>query len=279
MRPRLSQRSRGARLRWAAAVFAVTVSVGVSAASPRAHAADLTAYQITGRLHAAAAGSTPNLRGLNLAGLDLTNLDFKRADLSTSDLFGADFSGANLTGVNLKGAKLDRVILVAARFDGATLDGATLLRPSAYSSLKPTAVEAPSFVGSSLRRVRLFGRFSYANFERADFTEATCAPFGKTGFIEHIWRTEFANARMADATLLGADFTHALLTFADLRRANMRDVVLRDADLTGADLTDADVTGADVSGADLSGVIVSGATGLDTLKGLSTARNADRMIR
>ncbi len=130
-----------------------------------------------------------------------------------------------------------------------------------------------------MRSVRLFGRFNRADFSGADLSEATCAPFGKTGFIEHIWRTEFSGAKLEATTFAKADLTHALFSFASLKGADLSGAILRDADLSNADLTGADVTNADVSGADLDGVILKDAKGVETLIGLQTARNAAKIIR
>lgn len=242
-------------------------------------AADMTARDVTRQLYQTPLGSRPNLSGQHLSRLDLAGLDFKMATLSKSNLFGADLSQANLTGADLSGANLDRVTLTSAQFNGANLTGASLLRPSAFSSLTPNAKEAPSFAGADMRGIKMFGRFSRASFANADMTDATCAPFGKTGFIEEIFRSEFSGSNLSGAILLRANLTHALFSFANLTGAVLRDANLRNADLTGADLTDADLTGADVTGADLSGVKIAGAKGFDKLRGLAAARNADKVVR
>lgn len=260
------------------AFLVTTIAWGV-AGTCAAPAAEMTARDVTIRLRDAAAAAPANFSGKDLARLDLSNLDFRGAILSRSDLFGADLTGAVFQGSDLAGANLDRVTLIGANFDRARLDGASLLRPSAFSTLTPTAAEAPSFKGSSMRGIRLFGRFSRSDFSGADLTEATCAPFGKTGFIEEIWRTELAGANLSGALLARANLTHALLSFADLSGADLRGVVLKNADLTGADLRGANLAGADVTGADLSGVRVEGATGFDAVIGLAAARNAEKIIR
>lgn len=248
--------------------------------SPRpASAAPMNARAVTQLLFQAVDGTRPDLAGQELKNLDLAGLDFKQATLAKSDLFGADLSNANLSGTDLRAANFDRVTLIATRFDNANLEGASLLRPSVFTTLTALANEAPSFRGANMRNIRMFGRFTRANFQGADLTDATCAPFGKTGFIEEIWRTEMSGANFSGAQLAGANFTHALLTFANLTGANLRDTILKDADLTGADLSGADLTGADVTGADLSGVKLAGAKGFDQLRGLAHARNADKAIR
>ncbi len=149
--------------------------------------------------------------------LDLSGLDFKGAKLAASNLFGSDLSRADLSKADLKGARLDRVTIIGARFDGADLSDASFLRPSSFSTLAAPVTEAPSFVGANLARTRLFGRFNRSNFRGADLSGAMLAPFNKTGFIEHIWRTELSGADLTGANLSGADLGYVLLSFANLR--------------------------------------------------------------
>jgi|CXWK01.1.fsa_nt_gi uncharacterized protein YjbI with pentapeptide repeats len=241
--------------------------------------ADMTAREVTAELFRTAEGQTPDLSGRDLSRLDLANLDFKQAALVAANLFGADVSGANFSGANLSKAMLDRVTLIGTQFEGANLEGASLLRPSAFSTLSGTSAEAPNFRNAKMRAIRMFGRFNRADFSGADLSEATCAPFGKTGFIEHIWRTEFLGAKLDGTRFAKADLTHALFSFASLKGADLSGAILRDADLSSADLTGADVTGADVSGADLDGVILKNAKGVETLIGLKDARNSAKIIR
>jgi uncharacterized protein YjbI with pentapeptide repeats len=247
---------------------------------PSVAAQGITARGVTERLFASTPDAPVDLSGQVLENLDLSGLDFKRAHLSKAKLFGADLSSANLSGADLRAANLNRVTLTRARLDNADLEGASLLRPSIFSTITGGIKdEAPSFRAANMRGIRMFGRFGQADFSGAVLTDATCQPFGKTGFIEEIWRTELSGANLSGADLERANLTHALLSFADLHGANLRDAVLRNADLTGADLTGADVTGADISGADLSDVRISGAIGLDKVKGLATAHNAEKLIR
>lgn len=260
-------------------IIAALAGLATLVVSSALSAADMTARDVTKELFEARGDQPPNFSGRHLSRLDLTGLDFKKASLSNANLFGADLSQANLTGADLSGANLDRVTFTSARFTGANLKGASLLRPSAYSSLTPTASEAPNFAGADMRGIKMFGRFSRASFANADLTGATCAPFGKTGFIEEIFRTEFSGSDLSGASLQGADLTHALFSFANLTGANLRDATLKNADLTGADLSGADVTGADISGADLTGAKLAGIKGFDRVRGLAEARNADKAIR
>ncbi len=266
-----------------AGLFALAVTAAADAG------AGLSARDVASLLFKAAPGSHPALNGRDLTRLDLAGLDFKKADLSKSDFFGADLSGANLSGTDLSGASLDRVTLIGARLDGARLDHASMMRPSTFSTIVPLLSEASSFKGASLKSVRFFGTFVGADFSGADLTDAYCAPNSKTGFIEHIWRTDFMSANLSNSPLTRADIALARLSFANLKGAVMRDVILLDADLSGTDMTGADMTGADLSGADLTdadvtgadlaGVKLTGAKGLDTLKGLALAHNSAKVVR
>ncbi|HML29876.1 MAG TPA: pentapeptide repeat-containing protein [Hyphomicrobium sp.] len=255
----------------------------------RSSAADLSARDISILLFRAAPGSHPALNNRNLTRLDLAALDFKKADLRQANLFGTDLTSANLSGTDLTGASLDRAIIISAHFDGATLDDASIMRPATTSTLVPVPNEAPSLKGASLKRVKFFGDFSGSDFSGADLTDSICAPTNRTGFIEHLWRTIFASANLSGAVLTRANMDWAQMSFAVLKGAVMRATTLRQADLSGADLSGADLSGADLSGADLTDANVSGADlsgtrltdakGLNTLKGLSLARNSDKIIR
>lgn len=242
-------------------------------------AAQSTVSSIARELSELPAGEKPNFAAKDFVRLDLSDLDFKSANLARANLFGADLSRANLANADLSGAMLDRVTIVGTNFNNANLKGASFLRPSVFSNLEQNANEAPSFKNASMAGIRMFGRFTRADFSGANLNDATCAPFGKTGFIEHIWRTELSGANLSGATLARANLTHALLTFADLRGAILKDAILKDADLSGADLRGADLTGADISGADLSGAKLQDVVGLETAKGAADALNLDKAIR
>ncbi|MFA6139317.1 MAG: pentapeptide repeat-containing protein [Hyphomicrobium sp.] len=242
-------------------------------------AADVTVRDLTSRLYHAERGSPLQLGGLDLRDLDLSGLDFKGATLAASNLFGSDLSRADLSKANLKGARLDRVTIIGTRFDGADLSDTSFLRPATFSTLAAPIGEVASFAGANMRRTRLFGRFNRTSFAGADLSGAKLAPFTKTGFIEHLWRTEMVGADLSKANLSGADFSYTLLAFANLRGANLAGAILRQADLSRADLTGADLTGVDLGDADLDGAILTGTRGLDTALGLATARNVAKAIR
>jgi uncharacterized protein YjbI with pentapeptide repeats len=242
-------------------------------------AADISVRQLTERLYHADRSTPLQLGGLDLRELDLSGLDFKGATLANSNLFGADLSRADLSKANLKGARLDRVVIIGARFDGADLSDTSFLRPSSFSTLAALSSEVASFAGANLSRARLFGRFNRTNFSGANLAGAMLAPFNKTGFIEHIWRTELAGANLSKVNFAGADLSYTLLAFANLRGANLAGAVLRKADLSRADLTGADLSGVDLTEADLDGAILTGTRGLNTALGLDSARNVEKAIR
>jgi len=257
--------------------LAVLLLAGLAPA--QAPAADITVRQLVERLYRADPAKPVDMSHLNLRNLDMSGLDFKGAKLIGSDLFGADLTRADLSRADLSAARLDRVVIIGVRFDDANLAGASLLRPSAFSTLAAPQSEAVSFARADLSGSRIFGRFNRANLSGANLTGATLAPFGRTGFIEHIWRTELMGANLSRATLAGADLTQTLLAFANLRGANLSGAVLRKADLSRADLTGADLTGADLSEADLDGAILVGVRGLDTVQGLASAHNVQTIVR
>lgn len=264
--------------------IALALPVMLAIAAAPVSAADVSARDVAHRLVAATAERPLDLAGHDLTRLDLSGLDFKAARLSGANLFGADLSGANLAGADLSRALLDRITMVSARFDRADLTEASLLRPSGSAHLVGAPDEAATFTGARLVRARVFGRFHRADLTGADLTDATLAPFGRTGFIEHIWRTEFLAARLDGARLVRADLGHVLFAFATLKGADLSGARLVDADLTGADLTGADLTGADLTNADLtnadlSGARLKGVVGLDKARGWDKARNTAAALR
>lgn len=256
------------------------LSLGIAILFPcQSWAADFSAREVAEQLFRADAKDPLNLSRRDLTRLDLSGLDFKQARLEGADMWGADLTGSDLSNVDLRTARLDRVVIIGARFDGADLTGASFLRPTAFSSLASRPEEAASFAGAQLVEAKLFGRLNRASFRRANLMKATLAPFGRTGFIEHIWRTELMGADLTEANLKGANLTYVLFSFSTLRGANLQGAILRNADLSRADLTGADLTGADLTDADLDGAILTGAKGLDLTLGLAEAHNTEKAIR
>lgn len=244
-----------------------------------ATAADYTARDLTKLLFKAEQGSAPDLAGKDLSGLDLAAVDFKKARLGKANMFGADLTRANLMDTDLAGARLDRATIIGANFDRADLTGASILRPTAFGDITAAAADAPSFRNANLKGARIFARLTRADFSGADLSDTYCAPFGKTGFIEVIWRTELSGANLSNANLTRSDLTHALFNFANLTNANLSASILVNADLSGADLSGADLTGADLTGADLESTILTGVKGLDTVTGWAAVRNGEKAIR
>lgn len=258
--------------------MALTLAMALVFAPFLASAADFNARDLTMKLYAAPQNSKTDLAGKDLSRLDLADVDFKQARLAGANLFGADLTRANLKGSDLKGVNLDRATIIGAHFENANLEGASILRPTAFSSMTAPANDAPNFRGANLKNARIFARLNRADFSGANLEGTYCAPFGKTGFIEVIWRTELTGANLKGANLARADFTHALFNFADLSGADLSGAILINADFSGATLTGANLAGADLSLADLDGTNLKGALGLDSVKGLATARNAEKAI-
>lgn len=259
----------------------VSVLLALLPAAPAVRAADMTAREVTQAVFNAAPGRAIDLSGRKLDGLDLAGLDFKRALLAGADLTGTDLTGANLTGVDLAGAHLDRATLIGADLSGADLTGATILRPAVFSSLDNNRSEAPRFHGANLTDVRIVAnRLDGADFSNADMTRAILGP------VDYAWGEERYAQR---SVMLGCDFSGARLhnanlingvyQFANFKGADMTGVLLAGADLSKADLTGADLTGADLTGANLDEAILSKVKGYDTIRGLASAHNIDRMIR
>lgn len=260
-----------------AVLLAVLLVLALSARAPQA--GEITVRDLTTMLYHADRAKPPHFSGIDLRELDLSGLDFKGATIADTNFFGADLSRADLSHAKLKGCHLDRVTIIGTRFDGADLSDTSFLRPSTFSTLAAPASEAASFAGTNLTHARIFGRFSRMDFHGAKLTGATLAPFNRTGFIEHIWRTDLSGANLSNADLSGANLTYVLFSFANMRGANLSGAILRKADLSRADLTNADLTGVDLSEADLDGAILTGAHGLNTALGLDTARNVEKSIR
>jgi uncharacterized protein YjbI with pentapeptide repeats len=244
--------------------------------------ADMTVRDITATLFKAKPGETVDLSNRNLAYLDLAGLNFKAAKLRGSDLYGVDFTGANLRGADLSNTRLDRSVLIRADLAGANLSGATILRPTIYTDLTNNPKDAPRYSGANLVHARVHANLSGADFHAADLSDANFAPLvarKREGVISALADNklvgcDFTNAIMQGAHLDGADLTFAHFTGADLKGATLTRANLSRADFSGADLTDVDLTGADLDGATLIGV-----KGLDTVKGLTNARNFRTTIR
>lgn len=242
-------------------------------------AADVSVREVSEALFKASETSPVDFAGRDLSELDLAGLNFKGARLSGVNFYGADLSDVSLAGADLKAARLDRATITRAEFSSANLEGATLLRPSVFSGLAPDVREAPRFLGARLAKARIFGRLDFADFRWADLSGASLV--GTDGRDEQlaIARGSYRGANFTEATLAGAILTGSNFYYAKFQKADLRGADLRDTDLTRADFTGADLTGADVTGADFDEAVVSDAKGLESLKGLASAKNVDRLVR
>jgi uncharacterized protein YjbI with pentapeptide repeats len=248
--------------------FALSLALSASAA----HAADMTARQVTQLLFATAAGITPDLSNRDLSGLDLSGLDFKKARLDGVNFYGADLSDANLSGASLKSARLDRATLIGASFTNADMSGASLLRPNVFADMAaPARRSGLSFAGARLVGANFNGRFDGVDFERADLTAAFFGPRDPREEVLITPMMSLAGANFTGAVLAGADFSNdalenARFVGADLARAN-----LRHARLGGADFSNANLDGADLTGADMRGAFLKTARGVSTAVGIAAA--------
>lgn len=241
-----------------------------------ANAAELSARDVTLAIFKSDTGKPVDLSQKDLSKLDLAELNFKGAVLSGANLYGTDLSGANLANVDLSGARLDRATLVRADFTNANLSHATVLRPTTVSSRAFAQTDAqglradvPRFSRANLTRARVIAQLDYADFRRADLTEANFSPFEKPGnAVAAVPRNQLRGANFSGAKLQRSFMTSTILVFAKFLGADLRDADFRNADLTNADLNGANVAGADFTGANLSGANLSDLKGRNSAKGL-----------
>lgn len=256
----------------------LAVVVMLTSGAPAAHAADMSAGQVTQALFKAKTGEPVDLNAKNLRELDLAGIDFKAAKLAGSDLYGADLSGANLKGADLKGASLNRANVARADFTGANIEGGSLLRMTIFTTLERNPQEAPKFAGAKMQNTKLSGWMDGTDFSGCDLTGAL---FGlqdahNEGLLAS--RVRLVGANFSGATLTGADLSGSQLVHAHFVGAIVHGTNFRDADLSHADFTSADVTGMDVTGANLEDAKFAGAKGIDSIKGLAQALNAVHVI-
>lgn len=227
-------------------------------------------------------GAPLDLSGRSLRYLDLAGLTLAGARLRDADLWGIDFTDSDLSGADLSGSRLNRSSLTRARLQGANLARATILRPTIHTSFQFDWKDAPSFDGANLQGARLMGKLDGTSFRAADLTGADFSsyePRAGQGTLTTRRGTDLIGCDFSGARLGGADFTTAILEFAKFPGADLRGARLVDAALAKADFTGADLTGADFTGADVYNAVLTGAKGLDTVKGLGEARNADKVVR
>jgi uncharacterized protein YjbI with pentapeptide repeats len=77
----------------------------------------------------------------------------------------------------------------------------------------------------------------------------------------------------------GANLKEAILTFSRFIGADLTDADLTETDLSMVDFTGAELSGADLTGADLYGAKLTGVRGFDTVKGLPSTVNLDKVVR
>jgi uncharacterized protein YjbI with pentapeptide repeats len=264
---------------------AITASAATKAADTEPvpqNDAEFTVREITSALFKAKPGQRLDYSHHDLTYLDLAGLDFKGANLAHSDLYGTDFTGANLKGTDLSHTRLNRSVLIRADLSGADLTGATIFRPTVYDDLSQNLANAPRFSGANMTGVRVMANLSGADFRGANMTGADFSPLESRpgqGTITSLMKNVLKSCDFSGAALKGANFDRADLTFSRFVGADLAGANLEKTDLSKVDFTGADLTGADMTGADLYGATLTGAKGLDTVKGLSTAVNADKATR
>ena len=265
--------------------LAAALTCGVLRAEPSGVIApdpDFSAQQVTAILFKAKSGERPDFAKRFLTYLDLAELDFKGALLSGADLYGSDFTGANLAGADLSKTRMDRTVLIRANLSDSNLTDASILRPTIYSNDQDILTDAPSFNGANLTRVHVQANLSGADFRGADMTEAFFSPHetrAGAGTLSTLFSNVLKSCNFTGAHLHGAQFARAILTFSRFNDADLTGVNFAEADLTKVDFTGADLTGADVTGADLYDANFTSAKGLDKIKGLAAAKNADKVVR
>lgn len=243
-----------------------------SVAVSEAHAADMTARQVTAFLFAVPEGRTPNLANKDLSGLDLSGLDFKKANLDGANLYGADLAGANLSGASLKSARLDRATLIGTDLSRADLSGASILRPNVFVDMEAPRHPVLSFQGARLVGANLNGRFDGVDFSKADLTAAIFGPRDPREEVLITPMASLAAANFTDANLSGANLSMNSLENANFARANLTHANLRGARLGGANFSGADLEGANLSETTRRGANLSDARGLQSVIGLSATR-------
>ncbi|MGQ0672120.1 MAG: pentapeptide repeat-containing protein [Hyphomicrobium sp.] len=227
----------------------------------------------------AASGTRLDYSGRDLQSLDLSEMDFKGAKLAGADVFGTDLTRSSLRGVDLQGARLDRAVITRTDFSGASLAGVSMMRPTIFTTLSSDRRESPVFRAADLSGARLTGNFDGTDFSAARLDRMQFGPHEPRADISFYPRNFCRGCNFADASLAGANLYDASFVRASFVRADFAGANLARTDLSGADLTGANLAGADLSGADLDSTILVGVKGLDSVKGLSLAVNAERALR
>jgi uncharacterized protein YjbI with pentapeptide repeats len=141
--------------------------------------------------------------------------------------------------------------IAGARLAGADLCGLQLLGNLDGIDLADADLRRSRFVDCTLVAASLRGaKIAEATLIGAQATHLDASGAAGKGLVAE--RAVLTDARFADADLLRARFAHAILCRADFARANLRGADLQGADLTRAVLAGADLAGANLAGADLS---------------------------
>lgn len=253
----------------------------ISAAMPEGKP-ELSARDVALALAGAVAGVPVDLGGRSMRYLDLAGLQLAGARFVGADLWGVDLTDSDLTGADLSGSRLNRSSLTRTKLVGANLERVTILRPTIHTSFQFAWQDAPNFDGANLSGARVFGKFDGASFRASNAAGADFSsyePRAGQGTLATRRGTDLIGCDFSGARLQGADFTTAMLEFASFRGADLKGARLSGAALSKADFTGADLTGADFTGADVYNAVLTGAKGIDTVKGLADAVNADKVVR
>lgn len=194
--------------------------------------------------------------------LELGKMDLRHCKMVNTSFFGADLRGANLSGANLQ-----RAYLNLARLENADLSGADLTDAILFAAI----FDKTSFKGANLTNARVIGTLGAVDMRDANIKGGQFGldignqPMGRMNF-------DSVGGKFSGSNFEGADISRSTLPFTDFTNANLRNANLFRADLSKANLTGADLTGADLSEADLDGTNFKGAKGLDTVKGMASAK-------
>ncbi len=208
-----------------------------------------------------------NSQSCDLSNKDAGYLNFKGLDLSHCNMqnisfFGADLRGAKLVKANLRDAYLNLARIEEADFSQSDLSNATIFQPIFGNT---------SFKNANLTNARVIGTLGKVDMSGID---AKNGRFGLDVGNQPMGQMKFdsVGGNFEGANFEGADLNIAAFTFGNLRGAILKNANLYRADLVSADLTGADLTGADLTDADVDNANFKDVIGLDTVKGLDTAK-------
>lgn len=182
-----------------------------------------------------------DLRGTDLRGADLRNAQLQHAQMKRANLSGADLSNANLQQANLEAAylrvaRLDYAIFGCVGCTGAILTDADLQEAQlTAANLGGATLEGTNFQGAVLVEAELAGAdLTRANFSDADLSGASLSAFSQRPgscsdldrWIYHlasVEQTDFSNANLSEADLVGLRATEGAIDGAITAGANLTD--------------------------------------------------------